>query len=389
MRMRNKHLFGLHLLLLSVFLLGSHYSSAEEIQIITGTETSSNLLPNMSTFSTSGDTKTGAGQGCAVGAYCTSGESGGGGTYSSTFDLPMTQDQINSGFDLNYGVDVKSHSTNVTAPVCNGGNVDCKDTWTLTVNLLQDTNIVQTFTHTVVLDFSGSRSYAYEQTIVANSYENLTGKFSLFGIDSGFQSGYHGPQFSSPSLTATYNLISYIEQEVLNIIEASEILEDVVIEPEMIVQVQIQSPVGEVDIIEVAPVVAEIEIVETEVTVAAEIEVEQEIEVQVAEVVEEEVESSQETKQEVKQKIAKKILSKMGSKGRYDNTNQLKTLIVMQVLGGTKEFFSAQTQLPDIQGFFSNGIVPDSIIKDNNFASFMLKGKSHIAMNALIDSQYK
>ena len=230
----NKHLFGLHLLLLSVFLLGSHYSSAEEIQIITGTETSSNLLPNMSTFSTSGDTKTGAGQGCAVGAYCTSGESGGGGTYSSTFDLPMTQDQINSGFDLNYGADVKSHVSNLTVPVCNGGNVDCKDTWTLTVNLLQDTNIVQTFTHTVVLDFSGSRSYAYEQTIVANSYENLTGKFSLFGIDSGYLGGYNGPRFSSPSLTATYNLISYIEQEVLSIIDAAEILEDVVIEPELV-----------------------------------------------------------------------------------------------------------------------------------------------------------
>jgi len=388
MRMRNKHLFGLHLLLLSVFLLGSHYSSAEEIQIITGTETSSNLLPNMSTFSTSGGTKKSAGQGCAVGAYCTSGESGGGGTYSSTFDLPMTQDQINSGFDLNYGVDVKSHSTNATAPVCNGGNVDCKDTWTLTVNLLQDTNIVQTFTHTVVLDFSGSRSYAYEQTIVANSYENLSGKFSLFGIDSGYLGGYNGPRFSSPSLTATYNLISYIEQEVLSIIDAAEILEDVVIEPEMIVQVQIQSPIGEVDIIEVAPVVAEIEIVETEVTIAAEIEVEQEIEVQVAEVVEEEVESSQETKQEVKQKIAKKILSKMGSKGRYDNTNQLKTLIVMQVLGNTKGFFDPSASVPDRLGFFDMTTIPDGSISDNNISAYFMFGGSDVAMDRLVESQY-
>jgi len=94
-------------------------------------------------------------------------------------------------------------------------------------------------------------------------------------------------------------------------------------------------------------------------------------------------------KKKAKEKAGSKIIKKMGDKNRYDSSNQIKTLIVMQVLGGTKEFFSAQTQLPDIQGFFSNGIVPDSIIKDNNFASFMLKGKSHIAMNALIDSQYK
>jgi len=94
-------------------------------------------------------------------------------------------------------------------------------------------------------------------------------------------------------------------------------------------------------------------------------------------------------KKEAKQKAGSKIIKKMGDKGRYDSANQLKTLIVMQVLGETKEFFSAQKIIPDVQGFFTSGVVPDSIIKDNNFASFMLKGKSHIAMNALIDSQYK
>ena len=34
-------------------------------------------------------------------------------------------------------------------------------------------------------------------------------------------------------------------------------------------------------------------------------------------------------------------------------------------------------------------IVPDAEIKDNNFASFMLTGKSHVNMNALINLQYK
>ena len=90
-----------------------------------------------------------------------------------------------------------------------------------------------------------------------------------------------------------------------------------------------------------------------------------------------------------KQKAGSKIVKKMGDKGRYDSANQLKTLIVMQVLGETKQFFSAQKIIPDIQGFFTSGVVPDAKISDNNFASFMLKGKSHVTMNALIDSQYK
>ncbi len=94
-------------------------------------------------------------------------------------------------------------------------------------------------------------------------------------------------------------------------------------------------------------------------------------------------------KKEAKQKAGSKIVKKMGDKGRYDSANQLKTLIVMQVLGETKEFFSAQKIIPDTQGFFTSGVVPDAKINDNNFASFMLKGKSHVTMNALIDSQYK
>ena len=42
-----------------------------------------------------------------------------------------------------------------------------------------------------------------------------------------------------------------------------------------------------------------------------------------------------------KEKAAKKIVKKMGDKGRYDSSNQLKTLIVMQVLGDTKTFFES------------------------------------------------
>jgi len=67
-----------------------------------------------------------------------------------------------------------------------------------------------------------------------------------------------------------------------------------------------------------------------------------------------------------KEKAAKKIVKKMGDKGRYDSQNQLKTLIVMQVLGNTKTFFDTQKQLNDRAGFFTDDFLPDAVISDNN-----------------------
>ena len=76
-------------------------------------------------------------------------------------------------------------------------------------------------------------------------------------------------------------------------------------------------------------------------------------------------------KQDQKQKAGSKIVKNMGDKGRYDSTNQLKTLLVMQVLGNSKTFFDDQKLIQDTPGFFSDLIVPDTQISDNNFASFI------------------
>ena len=93
-------------------------------------------------------------------------------------------------------------------------------------------------------------------------------------------------------------------------------------------------------------------------------------------------------KQDQKQKAGSKIVKKMGDKGRYNSNNQLKTLLVMQVLGNAKTFFDDQKILQDTQGFFSDLAVPDTQISDNNFASFILFGGSNVKMDALVDSQY-
>ena len=89
-----------------------------------------------------------------------------------------------------------------------------------------------------------------------------------------------------------------------------------------------------------------------------------------------------------KEKAAKKIVKKMGDKGRYDSTNQLKTLIVMQVLGDTKTFFDSQRKLNDRMDFFTDYMIPDSKIQNNNIAQWYLFAGSDGLINEMIDSQW-
>ena len=90
-----------------------------------------------------------------------------------------------------------------------------------------------------------------------------------------------------------------------------------------------------------------------------------------------------------KEKAAKKIVKKMGDKGRYDSQNQLKTLIVMQVLGNTKTFFESQQQLNDRVGFFTDESLPDAVINDNNIAGYFLFAGSDGLMNDMVMQQWQ
>ena len=116
-------------------------------------------------------------------------------------------------------------------------------------------------------------------------------------------------------------------------------------------------------------------------------EVEEPTEEPVEEVEETTEEPKQETKQEQKQKAATKIVKKMGDKGRYETTNQIKTLIVMQVLANSKSFF-VDTQLSEIQGFFTDVELPDTTISDNNIANYFMTIDSDNTFNQIVDSQY-
>ena len=458
----------------------------------------------MNSFTTSGGTRR---TGCNTGSgatNCTAGTQGPGGTFTSTFDLEdnMTIDQINRGFDMDYGLDVTSHSSNSRLASCAGGNTlqnsDCRDMFTLTVSLFDTGNVLaHKFEHEVELNYTGTRNFSFSQTIPENTFSSLAGEFEIFGIDAGFPRGFFGPAFSNPTLTTTFDLVTIIETEIIDIFNNTDILEqntpedvevvaieievetqdgqqmaslELEVNTEMTMEMELEmptidmpAPTQEVQV-EVAEVSAEIETEMQEVAgtelsseqpmesnseggtestnepepqsesepetepesqsepesesepepepesepeadepeeaseAEPEPEPEPEPEVQTAEGdTEEQSESSDAQPKEktkvakktsAKQKAARKIVKKMGDKGRYDSTNQLKTLVIMGVLGNTKQFL-VQPTIPQPTGFFTDKKMPDAQLPENNAAAWMLMGGSNQLHDRLTGSQYK
>ena len=202
-------LFLVGILLLAA--LGKMYNSAGAEEL-----TTDNLVPTMSEFATSGSTSFGTGSGCSAGAYCTSGTSGGGGTYTSSFDVPLTEAELRQGFTLNSGITINSHPSNSMLATCENitQSRDCRDIFRLSITLSDGDTAVESFSHQEELDFSGLRNFTFSDVVAANDYGVLTGVYELFGIDAGFPSGFFGPQFSSPSLTIDYQT-ALVQEEVL------------------------------------------------------------------------------------------------------------------------------------------------------------------------------
>ncbi len=228
-----------------------------------------------------------------------------------------------------------------------------------------------------------------------------------------------GPLFDDVSVNVLYNVVNTIvtqtitsveefialnigaPEEVIDVVEdifdsndAIETNDGFVLEP-----IEIQEPSYEAVEIEIA----EAEIAEIEIEVDVEEEIEAEIEIQsdsedVAEPVveskdskEQEEVQQEETKEESKpiEKAAKKVLAKIDDKKKYDDVAQTKTLVVMQILGNTKTFFDSQAVLNDRANFFTDQTLQDTMISDNNIASYLLFAGSDGLMNEMIDSQWQ
>ena len=417
------------LVFLLLFFLVSHSNSqsTEEID-------STDYIQDMDSFSTSGSTSISGGK------YKTGNATAGGGTYTEEFDLQtqMSISEINSGFDLKYGVTVNSHVSNSRLGTCGTltQNSDCRDIFKLTISLFDSNVLQQTFEHEVELDFTGNRDYAYSQTIAPNNYYSLTGEMQLYGIDAGYHSGYHGPQFLDPYLTTHWEITHILNEEILNLLEHSDILDtndfdtvDVVVESpqgeiidtmtieveqnmEMAMEIDTEIDIPVIEVEELPEISMEIEEMSNVEESSMERETEQTSSGQEESTGDEganevgvNTEAQQDDEQDggesgtsgskrervvqsAKQKVASKIVKNMGDKGRYDETNQLKTLVVMQVLGNTKTFFDTQKILQDTENFFDLTTIPDNTISDSNYAQYIMFGGSDAAHNALVDSQY-
>lgn len=237
-----------------------------------------------------------------------------------------------------------------------------------------------------------------------------------------------GPMFSNVSLEILYNTINTIisqeittvemfvalnidaPEEIINIVEDIFDSNDMVdtdegmtmepIEMEEVTYETVETEMAEMIEMEMPEI--EIEVAEIEIEIEAEIEAE--IETTVEETIEEEmtepeVETKEVEKAEVKEqpkkeesakeKAGKKIVKSMDDKKRYDATNQLKTLIVMQVLGDSKSFFQSQKKLEDRQGFFDDAVLADGEINYNLMGQYLLFVGSDGLHNEMVESQWR
>ena len=153
---------------------------------------------------------------------------GGGETQSEQFEmsLDMTAAEIQAGFTLNYGVDVESHKSNVTVPLCSNTGGDCKDVFRITTKLFSGpaawdhsgSGLIAEFSESVTLTYNGTQTHSFTGTVGANNYTEVWGQMELWGVDAGYHSGYYGPVFSNPFMTLTYDAITTITQTITQII---------------------------------------------------------------------------------------------------------------------------------------------------------------------------
>jgi hypothetical protein len=237
-------------------------------------------------------------------------------------------------------------------------------------------NEVTVFTGTDILSESG----------ITSGYQSYNGSFNFSGVLSKvtIEIGGRdinlavGPLFDDVSVNIFYNVINtIIEQQIttveeivyLNLTDPTQL--DLIEEIIEYNDIKIDNT-GKVDFIPIETPQEDITFETVEVEIQEEvnivsIEMEETIEDSIEEEikpVEEKIEEpviketlQEETQEEIKEKPTKepspkekaatKIVKDIDDKSRYDEVNQMKTLIVMQILGDTKTFFDTQVTLQD------------------------------------------
>tara|TARA_Y100001963_G_scaffold156860_1_gene251496 strand:- start:925 stop:2256 length:1332 start_codon:yes stop_codon:yes gene_type:complete len=352
--------------------------------------------------------------------------------------------EIQQGFDYQYGASIESHVSNTNVPSCSNTNGDCKDYFTITVNLSDETgSVFRTHEHTVEMNYVGVEDYSYSQSLSANNYLDVNFQMDIWSVDAGFTTGFYGGIISDPFLSVQYQTVEIITDIIDDIvndivfeeIEYEEVSFEVVIEDYFNEDISFEidfAPIEDLDISIDIPILEDLP--EIEVELYAELdeqiieelpemieEMPEEIEIEVVEeqpeeIVEEQPEEIVEEPQEetieevaeetvdepeqeeveetttekpnareIKQKIAKKIIA--SQKDKMSVESQTTQLALMIVLADTDFNSYTDKELLDRQFYEDVNLYLDqNMIEDTNLDLFYM---DYLGMNKLVDLQWQ
>ena len=341
----------------------------------------------------------------------------------SLINQGLSVEEIQQGFDYQYGSSIESHVSNTNVPSCSNTNGDCKDYFTITVRLSDEAGTVfRTHEHTVEMDYVGVRDYSYNQTLEQNNYLDVSFQMDIWSVDAGYTSGYYGGIISDPFFSVQYQTVEIITDIIDDIV--NDIIFDDIDTDDMTVDVSIDdffeedisfeidfAPIEDLDItVDVVSIddlpeieidmetteTIEVEVVEEQTEEMIEEQIEETIEEPIEETVEEsvdepeqeeaeEVEAERPEPKEIKQKIAKKIIA--SQKDKMSVESQTTQLALMIVLSDTDFNSYTDKELVDRQFYEDVNLYLDqNMIEDTNLDLFYM---DYLGMNELVDLQWQ
>jgi len=352
-------------------------------------------------------------------------------------DADISVIEAAQGMTFSFGANVDNRRNNSYGTGTFGGQRP--DTWTIELEIFNSSG--SSLGATTMTDNEAVQQVQTGTLHIAAGNVIDNALITMSGVDAGYWAGWYGPRFDDVFTTYLYNEISteisestsytdlmatvscdildtciddVVDDIIANTMDVVEPPDDPLAEPSMDVaatdtvepqDMETDMEMAEVDLTpppDIQPPTMDTQEPEISAEIEAEVEVEIEAEIsnemeatapaeeaETTEVAEADVEDEPaEAKQKQKQKAANKIVKKMGDKGRYDGGNQLKTLVVMAVLGNSAEFFDRTVVLKDAQAakMFTATRVPDSVLPSNNYSQYFMFGGSDAAHDALVDS---
>ena len=344
---------------------------------------------------------------------------GGGGVISQEYSLinqGLTEEEIQQGFDFEYGASIESHVSNTNVPTCSATNGDCKDYFTIKLFVNKsDGSLINLYEHTVEMDYVGVQDYAYTESIGANNYDDVLFKMDIWSVDAGFTSGMYGGIISDPFLSVQYKTVEIITNIITDIvndviyeeIQMEEVSFEVVIEdfyqddlsfefdlapietpvefemPEVQeAQIEIQAEIEE-QIMEEMPELEEMP--EPEPMEEQPEEVQEEIIEETPEEIQEEEQEEEVSPAEIKQKIANKLMASQKDKMSTEaQTTQLALMVILADVG-----FDSYLEKQIIDGAFYKdiGLQDQNVIIDTQAG--ILGYMDYGMINEMVDSQWK